>query len=110
MVRCPSTTQDTIDTNNRNGILLRTLRALRVLGAPRVLCAKSRSSSAPDFARGLDHQFQLPPLVVDGQWIAHEVAGEPTLRAQTQLLERQHSGRFIDAALEPVARLQRRGL
>ena len=57
--------------------------------------------STPDFARGFDHQLELPPLVVDGQRVAHEVAGEPALRAETQLLERQHLRRFVDAALQP---------
>ena len=71
-------------------------------------CLSSRSSQylAPRPLAPFRRPVELPALVVDGQRISHEVAREPALRTQAQLVERQESGRSIYAALEVVARLE----
>src|SRR5665213_1829470 len=48
------------------------------------------ASVAPNLARGLHHQFQLRDLFFDGDLVAFERRGKSALRAERQLLQRQH--------------------
>src|SRR5262249_289379 len=68
------------------------------------------AASPPHLARGLDDQRELAALVLDGERVAGEIAGEAALRAQTQALERHAARRFVDAALEGVLGLKLRRL
>ena len=77
----------------------RSSRANRAPCGP-YLRARQPQTSCADF----DDQRQLPLLVVHGHRIAHEIAGEAALRAETQLIERQVLRRLVDAALEDVLR------
>ena len=61
-------------------------------------CFTSGSGLAPDLARGLHHQFQLAPLIVDRKQIARRHRGKAALRAQSQIFDGHILGRFIDAA------------
>src|SRR6266540_2583244 len=52
--------------------------------ARNVRCTKSIS---PDLARGGDDQTQLGPLILFGNFVPFDRAGESTLRAQAHVLE-----------------------
>ena len=55
---------------------------------------------------GVDDEAQLGPLLVLGQGVALDRAGEAALRAQAQPVERDVGGRLVDAPGELVGRLQ----
>src|SRR4029077_3158051 len=69
-------------------------------------CFATNRISAPDLARDLDDEPQLPLLVVHGDGITHEVAGEAALRRETELIERQELRGFVDSPLDDVLRLE----
>ena len=50
---------------------------------------------SPDLSGGLDHQFQLAPLLVLGQQIACFSGCEAALRAERQTLDRDVLGRLV---------------
>src|SRR6478672_12305087 len=60
----------------------------------------------PHLVRQLDHHPELGPLLVRGQHVAFLGRGKAALRRQAKLFERDVFGRFLDAPLDVVARLQ----
>src|SRR5436190_16955725 len=73
----------------------------RAAGAPR-----APTSLAPDFARCLDDQLELRPLLVVGEIVPLERRREAALRRQAELLERHVARRGVDPPLELVLRLE----
>jgi hypothetical protein len=60
------------------------------------------SVTAPDAVRGVDDQFELPPLLVRAQTIAPRDRRKPALRAEREMLERHVARRVVDAPAQEV--------
>src|ERR1044072_6294938 len=67
-----------------------------------VRLGRRSDSVAPDLVGDLDDETELGHFLVVGQVVALLRRGEPALRRQAELVERDVAGGFVDAALEIV--------
>src|SRR4051794_25930294 len=68
------------------------------------------SAPTPHRVRDLDNPPQFGALILDRQRVAANAAGEAALRADTQPIESNVSGGFVDTTFEVVDRFKRRHL
>src|SRR5262249_24248199 len=63
-------------------------------------------ASAPHSVGQLDDASELAPLVIEAQGISTHARRKAALRADTEVIERDVAGRFIDASAQQVKRLE----
>src|ERR1700689_4017736 len=62
--------------------------------------------SAPDLARGIDHELELAPLLVQGEQVARGDGSEAALSAEREIFEWDEMRGFVNAPAQVVRRFK----